>query len=245
MSKGALVLVGHGSHLNARSSAPIHEHADRIRALGAFDEVRTAFWKEEPQLSRAFDALDSEDVTVVPVFISTGYFVQDVIPREMSLSGRVSEIEGRRVRYTAPIGEHPALAKVILQRAEEAGAATSDALAVLGHGTPRNPDSERNVFARAADAAALGPYAEVTTVFLDQDPNMRDVFDRVQADAVVMVPLFIAEGWHVGETIPEDMALDGPETRRGGRRLRYAGPVGTHPSMADVILELAVEASTW
>lgn len=245
MSGRALVLVGHGSHLNPNSSAPVHTHGDRLRAMGAFDEVSVAFWKEEPQLSRAFDGLTATDVTVVPVFISTGYFVQEVIPREMRLDGRVSRCDGRIVRFTEPIGAHSALADVVAQRALEAGAGLSEAVAVLGHGTARNPNSERNVFARAEEAAATGAFAEVAAVFLDQEPNMRDVFERVRAETVVMVPFFVADGWHVGETIPGDMALDGPETRRAGRRLRYTAPVGTHPAVVNVILALAEGAARW
>ncbi|MGE5595416.1 MAG: CbiX/SirB N-terminal domain-containing protein [Hyphomicrobiales bacterium] len=241
----ALLLVGHGSHLNPNSSAPVYAHAERVRAAGAFDEVRVAFWKEEPSLARALDAVRARDVTVVPVFVSTGYFTREVIPREMRLCGRVTEIDGHVVRYTDPIGAHPALARVVVQRALEAGAEPGDALAVLGHGTPRNPDSERNVFVQTEHVRALGAFREVTTVFLEQEPNMRDVFGFVEAETVVMVPLFIADGWHVGETIPEDMALDGAETRRNGRRLRYAAAVGTHERVADVILELAAEAAAW
>ena len=241
----ALVLVGHGSHLNANSSDPVHQHAAEIRARGAFDEVRVAFWKEEPALSRAFDGLVSNDVTVVPVFISAGYFTNEVVPREMRLGGPVSRIDGRTVRYTAPVGSHPALASVVLQRAAEAGATPSDALAVLGHGTPRNPGSERNVYLQADRIRELGCFAEVTAIFLDQEPNMRGVFDLVAARTVVVVPLFIADGWHAGQTIPADLALDGNETRRRGRRLRYAAAAGTHPGIAGVILELAAEAARW
>lgn len=241
----ALVLAGHGSHFHPDSSAPVHAHADRIRATKTFDEVRVAFWKEEPSFSRVFDGLASEDVTVVPVFISGGYFTRQVIPREMRLDGRLTKRDGRIIRYTEPIGAHPALARVVLQRAVEAGAEPGDALAVLGHGTPRNPESERNVYAQTDHVRALEPAREITTVFIDQEPFMDTVFDRVEAETVVMVPLFIADGWHVGETIPEDMALDGVETRRGGRNLRYAAAVGTHPAVADVLLELANEAAVW
>lgn len=74
---------------------------------------------------------------------------------------------------------------------------------------------------------------------------MRQVFELAKSDAIVVVPLFVADGWHVGETIPEDLSLDGVETRRGGRSLRYAAAVGTHPSVIDVICELADEAATW
>jgi sirohydrochlorin cobaltochelatase len=210
--------------------------------MGRYDEVRVAFWKEEPSLSRALDWCDADEIAVVPVFISSGYFTSEVIPREMGLTGPVSCIGGRKVQYTEPIGAHPTLANVILQRAEEAGGQPGDGLAVLGHGTPRNPESERNVFQQADFVRQTGRFAEVATVFLDQEPRMQTVFDLVSAETVVMVPLFVADGWHVGETIPEDMALDGTATRRNGRRLFYAGAVGTHPHVADVICELADEA---
>lgn len=241
----AILLVGHGSHLNAKSSAPVHQHAATLRARGLAEEIRVAFWKEEPSLARGLDGCQADDVTVVPIFVSTGYFTEQVIPREIGIEGPVTQIRGKTVRYTAPIGAHPALAKVILQRAREAGAEASDALAVLGHGTPRNPRSEKNIYVQSEAVAATETFANVTTVFLDQEPNMRDVFAMVPEVGIVMVPLFIADGWHVGETIPEDMALDGAETRRDGRQLRYAKAVGTHPSVADVVTELVEEAWTW
>lgn len=244
MNRG-LLLVGHGSHLSPHSSAPIHAHARALREQGRFDEVRVGFWKEEPSLSRALDGFRSADVTIVPVFISGGYFTNEVIPREMRITGPVSSIDGRTVRYTPPVGCHPSLARVIVQRALEAGATSADALAVLGHGTPRNPASEKNVFEQADHVRVLGGFPEVTTVFLDQQPNMRDIFDIVKNDSVVMVPLFIADGWHVGETIPEDLSIEGGEVRKGGRRLRYAGAVGTHPAIASVIVDLVEEAARW
>ena len=245
MTDRAVLLVGHGSHLNATSSAPIYQHSERIRCRGRYQEVRVAFWKEEPSLARALDGCDAGDVTVGPIFISAGYFTEQVIPREMRLTGKVTKVDGRTVRYTDPIGAHPALARVVLQRAEEAGACPSDALAVLGHGTPRNAHSERNVYSLAEEVAAIGKFPEVTTVFVDQEPNMRDVFDLVSSDSVVMVPLFVADGWHVGETIPGDMSLEAPQSHDAGKRLRYAAAVGTHPAVADMVDELVQEAWSW
>lgn len=244
MSRG-LLLVGHGSHLDAGSSTPFHAHAARLRERGAFDAVRVATWKEEPSLSRALDGFEPEDVTVVPMFMSDGYFTSEVVPREMGISGRLSQLFGHTVRYTAPIGSHPALARVIEQRAREAGATTETTVAVLGHGTPRNAKSEANIYAQAARVREMGVFAEVVTVFMDQEPNMRGLLERVSNETVVVVPLFVADGWHVGSTIPEELALDGPETRRGGRRLRYATAVGTHPMIAEVVEELAAEAQAW
>ena len=40
-----LVLVGHGSTLNAESAAPTLEHAESIRRRGLFSQVLEGFWK--------------------------------------------------------------------------------------------------------------------------------------------------------------------------------------------------------
>ena len=129
---GSLVLVGHGSHLSADSSAPLRAHAASIAQCGDFDEVHTGFWKEEPSLSRVLDGCRGDDIVVVPLFISNGYFTDEVVPREMRLMGVVSTVDGRRVRYTQPVGSHPALADVVIQRAKESEIEESDALVVLG-----------------------------------------------------------------------------------------------------------------
>jgi sirohydrochlorin cobaltochelatase len=137
------------------------------------------------------------------------------------------------------VGSDPSLADVIVERAIEAGARPDDAVAVLGHGTRQDSESEKNVYAMAERVAATERFAEAGAIFLDQEPGMLGLLERFAARTVVVVPLFVAEGWHVGQTIPADLALDGPETRRGGRTVRYAQPVGTHASVANVIERLA------
>lgn len=238
----AIVLVGHGSHLNPDSSAPVFQHARTLRRRGVFDAVHAAFWKEEPSLSRALDNVHESEVAIVPIFISTGYFTEQVIPREMGLSGEVTHRPGQVIRYTAPIGAHPSLAEVVTQRAREAGARPSATLAVLGHGTPRNPNSAKNVYDQSERVQQAGDFRKVVTVFLDQEPGMHSIFALPGDSDVVVVPLFIADGWHVGQTIPADLALDGPITRRDGRHVIYAAAVGTHPSIANVAETLATEA---
>ncbi|MGE3073235.1 MAG: CbiX/SirB N-terminal domain-containing protein [Dehalococcoidia bacterium] len=235
-----LALVGHGSHLNGNSSAPIHTHASELRRRGMFDAVLTGFWKEEPSLSRMLDGCEDPDVVVVPVFISNGYFTKTVIPREMRLDGPTTRRGNQRIRYTGPVGADPALADVIVERALEAGATSADAIAVLGHGTRRDSESEKNIFAMANRVACTGRFAEAGAVFLDQAPGMLEMLSIFKSQTVVVVPLFIADGWHVGQTIPSDLSLEGAQTRKGGRIVRYTGPVGTHPAVADVIARLAV-----
>ena len=47
-SDAALVLVGHGSTVNADSAAPACQHADELRRRNLFAQVQEAFWKQEP-----------------------------------------------------------------------------------------------------------------------------------------------------------------------------------------------------
>src|SRR3712207_2242169 len=103
LSGAALLIVGHGSTVNADSSAPSLAHASEIRRRGIFAEVACCFWKEEPSMRDAllfFQEPSLCEVYVVPNFISEGYFTQTVIPRELELSGRVTErISGHRWNY--------------------------------------------------------------------------------------------------------------------------------------------------
>jgi len=63
------------------------------------------------------------------------------------------------------------------------------------------------------------------------------------------VPLFIADGYHTQEDIPEDMGLT-EDYRLGwdvpsevdGHRIWYTGAVGTEDLLADVLLERAADA---
>ena len=47
-SDSALVLVAHGSTLNADSDKPAHQHADELRSRRLFAEVRVSFLKQQP-----------------------------------------------------------------------------------------------------------------------------------------------------------------------------------------------------
>lgn len=245
MSTRAVLVVGHGSHFDINSSKPLWSHVDALRTSGRYAEVGGALWKEEPSLARGLDPFVSTDVTVVPLFMSDGYFAQEVVPREMRLTGPITCLDGRVVRYTRPVGVHPALADVVAQRAAEAGAGRDAAVAVLGHGTRRNRQSEKTIFEQGDRVRALGRFAEVVTVFIDQDPGMDKVFAMTSAARIVMVPLFVADGWHVGQTIPGDMGIESGTCERDGRELLFTPAVGSHPAMVDVIHDLVTEAACW
>ena len=265
----ALVIVAHGSHLNPGSSAPAFAHADRIRATGAFDEVREAFWKEEPSFREVFRTLTAEEVYVVPLFISEGYFTEEVIPRELRLEGwdvddwnsdgtsadhatDTATDVGMRVHYCGPVGTHDEMSDVIVRRAESV---TGDpdvgegvGLAVVGHGTKRNENSAKAIEYHADRIRDRGRFAEVKALFMDEPPEIDDVTDHFQSEDIVVVPLFVADGYHTQEDIPADMGIadgdGGWETPAtvDGKRIWYAGAVGTEPLLAAVVLERALDA---
>jgi sirohydrochlorin cobaltochelatase len=250
----ALIIIGHGSHLNAESSAPVYAHAAAIRATGAFDEVRECFWKEEPSMREVFDLVEADDVYVVPLFISEGYFTEEVIPRELGLDGPAPSITrklGKTIRYTRPVGTHPSMAGMILRRAEETAGLSDDeahdaGLIIIGHGTERNSNSSEVIYRVSREADEAGVFGHVRTGFLDQAPEVGAVLEAMEERMIVLVPFFVAEGWHTQETIPDDLGLNrpavSPMTEKDGRTIFYASPVGTFPEIARIVLQRAREA---
>ena len=266
----ALVIVAHGSHLNPDASTPTYAHADTIRESGAFEEVATAFWKEEPAFSEVLRTVEADEVYVVPLFISEGYFTEQVIPRELSLDGwdvdewdsdgtsathatfELADI-GKTVHYCGPVGTHEAMTDVIVRRAEsvpdDPDVGDGFGLAIVGHGTKRNENSAKAIEYHTERVRALDRFDEVRALFMDEEPEIDDVTEFFESDDVVVVPLFVADGYHTQEDIPEDMGLtddhrtgyDVPATV-DGHRLWYAGAVGTEPLMAEVVLERAADA---
>jgi sirohydrochlorin cobaltochelatase len=266
----ALVVVAHGSHLNPESSTPSYRHADTVRETGVFDEVETAFWKEQPHFREVLRTLESDEVYVVPLFVSEGYFTEEVIPRELRLEGWDADAwgsdgtsaahatleaadVGKPVHYCGPVGTHDAMTDVIVRRAEtvtgDPDVGEGFGLAVVGHGTERNENSAKAIQYHADRVRDLDRFDEVRDLYMDEEPEVDDVTDYFTAEDVVVVPLFVADGYHTQEDIPEDVGLtddyrEGWETPAevDGHRIWYAGAVGTEALMAEVLLERAADA---
>ncbi len=255
-SDSALLLVGHGSTLNPDSSAPTWELADEIERRGVFGEVHCAFWKEEPSLRQVIHCIDRPNVYVVPNFISEGYFTQTVIPRELGIAGREAVQYGRSLKYCPPVGSHPRMTDLLLQRAAAVApgvppAATS--LFIVGHGTGLNDNSAVAAKREVERIGQLGAYAEVFSAYMEEEPLIAN-WDSISTQPnVVVVPFFIADGLHSYEDIPvllgiADKSLGAASANRNvvfarnpyhlrGRNLYYASSIGTEPGFADVILD--------
>lgn len=252
-SSAGLVLVGHGSHLNPDSTRPVFDHADRIRAVDAFHEVREAFWKVEPSAREVLRTVAGDEIYIVPVFMSAGYFTSEVLPREFRLTGDEPLDVDKSVHYADPVGTHPSMAAVIERRALSAiGDARQGGdvgLAILGHGTDRNPDSARAARDHADRIRASGRFATVRTLYMDEEPSVATIYDEFPTLDIAVVPFFVADGYHTREDIPDLLGVgDATDRNRdgswavSGRRVWYTGAVGTAPLVAAVALERARNA---
>ena len=251
----ALIIIGHGSTVNPDSSAPTLDHAERIRRAGNFGEVACAFWKEEPSMREVFTMLESNLIYIVPNFISEGYFTREVLPRELELDGPVSRRDDRTLCYCDPVGIHPTMTRLLLQRADELAPGIDRgqcALIIVGHGTSLNDQSTlaiKDQVRRIKDGNH--GFADVIDAYMEEAPLIAEWDHLTTAEHVLVVPFFIADGLHSYQDIPVLLGMETEPTaaasergvvRHEPRRLRdrwlhYSAAIGTEPDMADVILD--------
>jgi sirohydrochlorin cobaltochelatase len=221
-----LILVGHGSTVNAESAAPTYQHADELRRRGLFAQVLETFWKQEPFIAGILRAAFTPRVFVVPLFISEGYFTEQVIPRELGFCtneevnfSRVQvrsappgvSFQKQRVHYCGPVGTHDSMTEVLLSRARgiiqkhpfpRAPRPGETALFIAGHGTGNNENSRKAIERQVEIIRAQGIYSEVHAVFMEEEPRIENCYAMTQARNLIMVPFFISDGLHSYEDIP-------------------------------------------
>jgi sirohydrochlorin cobaltochelatase len=205
----ALLIVAHGSTVNPDSSAPTLAHAAEIWRRKIFAQVECAFWKEEPSFRDTLFFFEPEsipEVYVVPNFISEGYFTQTVIPRELELNGVTTKRQsGQTWKYCQPVGNHPAMTKLLLKRAREVAPDVDPAetsLLIVAHGTDLNENSAVAAKREAEKIRGLGKFAEVLNVYMEEQPLVSAWWKLTKTRNVVVVPFFISDGLHSYEDIP-------------------------------------------
>jgi sirohydrochlorin cobaltochelatase len=257
--ESALLIVGHGSTVNPDSSVPTLAHAAEIRRRKIYADVSCAFWKEEPSLRDALSLFpDAREVYVVPNFISEGYFTQTVIPRELELNGRVTtRPNGQLWKYCEPVGNHPMMTDLLLQRARQIAPGVPESetsLLIVAHGTDLNENSAAAAKREVEKIRALGNYAAVLNVYMEEAPLVADWRKLTTTSNVVVVPFFISDGLHSYEDIPALLGIPRENGRHDqdrnaifqsepykidDRLLFYAPSIGTEASFADIIIEQA------
>lgn len=262
-----LVLVGHGSTKNKDSATPALQHASALRGRGIFREVREAFWKQEPKLTEIVKSIQARRVFIVPLFISEGYFSEEIIPRALGfemgkdIASRVMRCEEVVWHYCRPVGTHERMAAVLLARVRNlvaqhpfprAPKPAETTVFIAGHGTEQDANSRKSIDRQVELLRNLSEYHAVNAVFIEESPRISECYGMAQTRNIVVAPYFISDGLHTREDIP--VLLGEPErvvrerianrqpswrnpTERNGKLVWCAAAVGTDPLVAEVILD--------
>jgi len=263
----ALVLLGHGSTKNADSDSSVLLHASELRRRGIFAEVHPAFWKQDPHIKKVLAVLTAPRIFIVPMFISEGYFSDEIIPRELGFrASRITYHASQTRYYCGAIGTHDSMTNVILSRASDVVAQypfprqpkqSETTLIIAGHGTEKNSDSRKPIERQVELIRVMNLFADVHAVFMEEEPRIGASVDLAKTRNIVVVPFFISDGLHVQEDIP--VMLGEPEnivkqrlkagqptwrnpTEKKGKLVWYSKSVGSDPHIAEVILERVREA---
>jgi sirohydrochlorin cobaltochelatase len=242
----ALVLAGHGSTLNADSAAPTWQHADELRRRGLFAQVQETFWKQEPYFSQVLRGIFAPRVFVVPLFISDGYFTEEVIPRELGFCQKGETNFARTQRrgdqtffYCRPVGTHPSMTEVLLARAREivekfpfprAPKPGETSLFIAGHGTGNNENSRTAIERQVEIIRAKNLYAHVQGIFMEEEPRVGDCYVLSPVKNIIVVPFFISDGLHSYEDIP--VMLGAPKSAVQ-ERMKLGQPTWRNPTERD------------
>ena len=235
MSGRALVLAAHGSRLESDANALVRRLAESLRGRRVFDEVAVAFHQGEPGFDSVLDEVSAEEITVVPLLTSAGHYNDVVLPDALARNRRHAEV---RLRQTPPVGTHAGIAPLVARRVTELlrdSAAQRDAVSLLivGHGTPRHPESRASTLQLVETLRRRRVTGEVIAGFLDDEPTVEETLSRVRHQTVVVVPFLIGGGNHTLEDLPR-LAGSRPDVR-----VIIDHAVGAYAGLDEIVLDLA------
>ncbi|GGY12575.1 sirohydrochlorin chelatase [Streptomyces djakartensis] len=229
-ARPALVVVAHGSR-DPRALSTVRALLDRVRALRPDVPVHLGHIElNAPLLPDTLAALGDTEAVLVPLLLSRGYHVKQDIP-EMAAASPA------RTHLAAPLGPHPLLVDALQARLTEAGwggTPRRDSAVVLAAAGSRDPDAKTDT-ARTAHllAARLGvpvlpAYASAATPTVPE--AVRTLLARGRRH-IALASYFTAPGRFATECAQAAPWI-------------AAAPLGTHPSMAHLLLHRYDEALT-
>jgi sirohydrochlorin cobaltochelatase len=125
-AQAALLVLGHGTPLDTRSSEAVEAQVAEIRARGIFAEVHGAFMETPPKIEDWREITACRDVIAVPFFIADGLHSDEDIPELLGIPGGAGAeererrnphvLDGRRLYYSRAVGTDPGMAGVILDQ---------------------------------------------------------------------------------------------------------------------------------
>lgn len=177
-------------------------------------------------------AAAGETITVLPFFMSAGWFVKTELRR------RIGEATKERVNYLTPYGLDARIPQLCADRADEAlrrdGHKPENSVLILAaHGSRRGHAAARAARAVATRVDASNRFAEVRVGFVEQTPTITEAASGLDGLPAICLPLFATTAGHVLDDIPAQLSAAGFQ----GRTLAPIGDDAETPRViADMIL---------
>ncbi len=109
------------------------------------------------------------------------------------------------------------------------------ALILAGHGSHVSANTAGIVWNYVDRLREWGVADEIAACFWKEAPAISQVLDTVEADEVVIVPVFTARGYFTSDVIPAELGLADGNAGRPGRSIRLTPPVGEHPHLRSIV----------
>jgi len=124
-AEASLLVVGHGTGLNDNSAVAAKHQVEIIRSLNRYAAVLNVYMEEPPLVSDWLKLTQTQNVVVVPFFISDGLHSYEDIPVMLGIhskrlngkSGNPHQLQGRSLFYSTAIGTDSKFADVIIEQA--------------------------------------------------------------------------------------------------------------------------------
>jgi sirohydrochlorin cobaltochelatase len=244
----SLLIVAHGSTQFPGAALDLRRIAGKIAERALFADIKIAFWRQEPFVSP--ELLHGSRIYVLPYFAGLGKHTEQFIPEKLALTGRVTEQPGKLIFYCDPVGCHAGMPSLIFSRAmarcaEIGWDVQETALLLIAHGSKQGSGANRTPEVIAASLALQGGFAEITTLYLEQQPFAASWQDHVSARRVIAQPLLLSAGMHASSDVPPLFGLETAENGLGkiaGRSVWLQKGVGSDEEIITMMLDQVADA---
>ena len=112
-----IVVFGHGSSVESANEAVRVVAAEAARS-GGWDLFETTFLEAAPRLDEGVRKLverGADEILILPYFLTLGIHLQRDLPK---LVDDLSRANGVAIRVAPPLDGHPALSRILVERAQ-------------------------------------------------------------------------------------------------------------------------------
>lgn len=225
----AAILVAHGDRGGDGSNGAVKAVAARLVRDLPLKDVAVGLLNGDPSVEDAVASVSACDrVHVFPFLMSEGYFTDNVIPVRLQAAS-----SGQRFILHRPLGTSAALTGLIEREARKGAASlgvpVEDVAVILaGHGAKSNARARQTIELHAEALRDAAEFSSVKAVYLEEAPFLEHAFDGLAHPSVV-VGMFISDGLHAGEDVPEAIQ------RLAQMPAHYTGAIGTGTGISDIV----------